>query len=245
MATKPVVNVSGEQLSCAGQDLEAIPPELAREYGSRIRRLDMSSNQLKSLENLEGFERIQELILDDNLIDDNCSFPAIAQLATLSLNKNRITDIERLIGRVSVSYPQLRFLSLLGNRACPNELVSGDEDDYRRYRCVAGPACLPAPVPAPTRPPRRLFVIARLPKLRFLDSRSVTAEERAEAKRVGVSMTVARPREDDDHVRADVHALTAAPAANVALTSASAHRRPPAATMPMTACRATSPYRTN
>lgn len=34
--------------------------------------------------------------------------------------------------------PGLQYLSLLGNQACPNQLVSPDkdEDDYQRYRSV-------------------------------------------------------------------------------------------------------------
>lgn len=34
--------------------------------------------------------------------------------------------------------PSLQYLSLLGNIACPNELVckEKDEDDYQRYRLV-------------------------------------------------------------------------------------------------------------
>jgi len=34
--------------------------------------------------------------------------------------------------------PSLQYLSLLGNVACPNELVckEKDEDDYQRYRLV-------------------------------------------------------------------------------------------------------------
>lgn len=34
--------------------------------------------------------------------------------------------------------PSLEYLSLLGNEACPNQLVSPDkdEDDYQRYRSV-------------------------------------------------------------------------------------------------------------
>lgn len=34
--------------------------------------------------------------------------------------------------------PSLEYLSLLGNEACPNQLVSldKDEDDYQRYRSV-------------------------------------------------------------------------------------------------------------
>lgn len=36
--------------------------------------------------------------------------------------------------------PSLEYLSLLGNEACPNQLVSPDkdEDDYQRYRSVTG-----------------------------------------------------------------------------------------------------------
>lgn len=36
--------------------------------------------------------------------------------------------------------PSLEYLSLLGNEACPNQLVSldKDEDDYQRYRFVDG-----------------------------------------------------------------------------------------------------------
>lgn len=36
--------------------------------------------------------------------------------------------------------PSLEYLSLLGNEACPNQLVSldKDEDDYQRYRSAAG-----------------------------------------------------------------------------------------------------------
>lgn len=36
--------------------------------------------------------------------------------------------------------PSLEYLSLLGNEACPNQLVSPDkdEDDYQRYRFVTG-----------------------------------------------------------------------------------------------------------
>lgn len=36
--------------------------------------------------------------------------------------------------------PSLEYLSLLGNEACPNQLVSldKDEDDYQRYRSAPG-----------------------------------------------------------------------------------------------------------
>lgn len=39
--------------------------------------------------------------------------------------------------------PSLQYLSLLGNEACPNQLVSPDkdEDDYQRYRSAQRDVC--------------------------------------------------------------------------------------------------------
>ena len=57
------------------------------------------------------------------------------------------------MAQIKQSYPNLTFLSLLGNTACPNELVLKDEDDYQRYR---------------------YYVLHNLPALKFLDSRAVS-----------------------------------------------------------------------
>lgn len=58
---------------------------------------------------------------------------------TKILNLCHITDLERLLDHLAEVTPALEYLSLLGNVACPNELVSleKDEEDYRRYRCVS------------------------------------------------------------------------------------------------------------
>ena len=50
-----------------------------------------------------------------------------------------LTDIEALLEHLAEETPALEYLSLLGNEACPNELVSldKDEDDYQRYRSVS------------------------------------------------------------------------------------------------------------
>ncbi|KAF7466031.1 Hypothetical predicted protein [Marmota monax] len=71
--------------------------------------------------------------------------------------------------------PALEYLSLLGNVACPNELVSleKDEEDYKRYRC---------------------FVLHKLPNLKFLDARKVTRQERKEALVRGAFMKVVKPK---------------------------------------------------
>uniref|UniRef100_A0A672LBV0 Leucine-rich repeat-containing protein C10orf11-like n=1 Tax=Sinocyclocheilus grahami TaxID=75366 RepID=A0A672LBV0_SINGR len=80
---------------------------------------------------------------------------------------------------VSLLTPALEYLSLLGNEACPNQLVSmdKDEDDYQRYR---------------------YFVLHKLTNLKFLDTRKVTQSERSEAKARGAFMKVVKPKNDQD-----------------------------------------------
>ncbi|MBZ3877501.1 Leucine-rich repeat-containing protein C10orf11 [Sciurus carolinensis] len=80
-----------------------------------------------------------------------------------------------LLDHLAEVTPALEYLSLLGNVACPNELVSleKDEEDYKRYRC---------------------FVLHKLPNLKFLDARKVTRQEREEALVRGAFMKVVKPK---------------------------------------------------
>ncbi|GAA6110641.1 leucine-rich melanocyte differentiation-associated protein isoform X1 [Tachysurus ichikawai] len=77
--------------------------------------------------------------------------------------------------------PALEYLSLLGNEACPNQLVSldKDEDDYQRYR---------------------YFVLHKLRNLKFLDSRRVTQSEHLEAQSRGAFMKVVKPKTEQHTV---------------------------------------------
>lgn len=54
---------------------------------------------------------------------------------TFDLN-HQIVDTERLLSTLVHRCPALRYLSLLGNQACPNELLGSghDDEDYQRYR---------------------------------------------------------------------------------------------------------------
>ena len=85
------------------------------------------------------FKALQELVLDNNeLTDSAMSLPRLPHLHTLTLNNNQLEDTEKLLGVLDKSCPKLRYLSLLGNRACPHELLQSghDEDDYQKYRLV-------------------------------------------------------------------------------------------------------------
>ncbi|XP_006519741.1 leucine-rich melanocyte differentiation-associated protein isoform X4 [Mus musculus] len=134
---------------------------------------------MRSLEGLSAFRSLEELILDNNLLGDDLVLPGLPHLHTLTLNKNQITDLEYLLDHLAEVTPSLEYLSLLGNVACPNELVNleKDEEDYKRYRC---------------------FVLHKLPKLKFLDAQKVTRQEREEALVRGAFMKVVKPKDFRD-----------------------------------------------
>lgn len=119
--------------------------------------MDLSYNKITSLDGLEHYPALETLILDCNRIED-VEIPYCPSLTSLSLNKNKvglhialnellnisvmlflqqIGDLDRLIDNLKERAPHLRFLSLLGNRACPHQLMGldiYDDADYRRFR---------------------------------------------------------------------------------------------------------------
>ncbi|CAH2105455.1 unnamed protein product [Euphydryas editha] len=165
------------KLSYCGQDCQKIPPSLWNMYGNKVHYLDLSYNNIETLKGLENFKMLEELILDNNKLGDNVSFPRLPKLRTLSINKNQITDLDKFINEVSQNFPSLTYLSLLSNKACPNQLSDNDKDDtdYQRYR---------------------YFVLYKLQNLRFLDSKRVSSVERREAATRGEFMRVRRPPSD-------------------------------------------------
>ncbi|EGD76907.1 leucine-rich repeat-containing protein [Salpingoeca rosetta] len=151
-------------LSCAYADMEEFPRVLGERYGAATTRLDLTGNDLSSLDNLELFTSLKELILDGNDLQDGFELPLLPSLETLSLNKNKLTDVSPLLAQIKAKTPNLKFLSLLWNIACPNELMQKEEEDYRQYR---------------------LQVLYQLPNLKFLDSSPVTEKEVQAAKQAG------------------------------------------------------------
>uniref|UniRef100_A0A8C1DUN8 Leucine rich melanocyte differentiation associated n=1 Tax=Cyprinus carpio carpio TaxID=630221 RepID=A0A8C1DUN8_CYPCA len=123
----------------------------------------------RSLTGLKAFSQLEELIVDNNLLGNDLRLPRLPRLHTLTFNKNQISFA--LLDHLAEVTPALEYLSLLGNEACPNQLVSmdKDEDDYQRYR---------------------YFVLHKLTKLKFLDTRRVTQWERSEAEARGAFMKV-------------------------------------------------------
>ncbi|XP_061601594.1 leucine-rich melanocyte differentiation-associated protein [Cololabis saira] len=172
-----LVALNGTQLSYIGHDSKDIPHFLGDTYGQFAKRLDLSFNQLRSLAGLKMFTELEELVVDNNVLGNDLQLPRLSNLHTLTLNKNQLTDIEALLEHLADVTPSLKYLSLLGNEACPNQLVSldKDEDDYQRYR---------------------YFVLFKLPQLKFLDTRKVTKKELMEARARGAFMKVVKPKSE-------------------------------------------------
>jgi len=162
-----------QHLSVVGNDLQEVPPQLGEEYGTKVKRLDLSYNALTHLANLDKFTALDSLVLDCNSITGDAPFPTLLTLKTLSCNSNNIQDLDNFLGHVTQAFPNLTYLSLLKNPCCPNFFTGKDQSDYQRYRYC---------------------VLFKMQGLKFLDSSPVSAIEKKEALRVGkFSGVVARP----------------------------------------------------
>ena len=78
------------QLSYIGQDVRQIPSIIIKIYGPNATKLDLSYNMIDTLDGLDSFTQLRELILDNNLLDDNIRFCFNPLLHTLSMNKNKV-----------------------------------------------------------------------------------------------------------------------------------------------------------
>lgn len=81
------------QLCYSGQKCQRIPEALVKLYGPKIQSLDLSYNELVNLKGLEGFTELRELVLDNNQLSDSLVLPYLPDLHTLSLNKNRVSNV--------------------------------------------------------------------------------------------------------------------------------------------------------
>lgn len=139
-------------------------PSSVLDIASSIKELDLSFNDLSSLEGLEKFPNLEKLIVDNNALSSIASLPSLPRLKTLWANKNQIANQEEMFAVLASRVPGVTYLSLLFNPCCPNMLMGNTEAEYRRYR---------------------VYAKHRLPSLINLDSAPVSAEEAETAKKKG------------------------------------------------------------
>ena len=87
-----------------------------------------------------------QLLATPHIHDDACRNPQNSCMLPgpdgdcLTLTAVHFSDLDRLLTQLRDRLPQLSYLSLLGNTACPSQLSGHhhSDDDYRRYRHGAG-----------------------------------------------------------------------------------------------------------
>jgi hypothetical protein len=108
--------------------------------------LHMHAHARREVSFLRGLGALETLVLDGNRLTHQVRFPPLGRLQTLWVNRNAIGLLPTFIDRLAEAVPRLRFLSMLGNQACPNYLNGGTLKQYRDYR-------YPTPTPPHPRPP--------------------------------------------------------------------------------------------
>lgn len=136
------------------------------------RELDLRGHKIPTIENL-GVAGPQDAIdFTDNDITSVTNFPLSPRLSTLLLARNRITNIQPNLFQ---SIPNLTTLVLSNNNVA--ELV--DLDPLRRFTRLTHVSLIENPVARKEN--YRLFLIWRIPSLRFLDFQKIKAVDRAQA----------------------------------------------------------------
>lgn len=119
--------------------------------------IDFSNCNLKKIEdilNRKDTSHLTTLTLDNNnIIEFSEDLPFIPKLERLWINNNNISNLELFLLRISISFPNLLYLSLIGNPCCKLD---------KEYR---------------------LKIISKLKNLIFLDMYPVKEEERNEIKK--------------------------------------------------------------
>jgi len=163
-------------INLAGRGLAELNEKIVKAYGANARRLDLSDNEIKSGAFFDQMTALESLVLDKNDIETFGSWPVLKNVTTLWLNNNKISDINAAMDFLARTFPNLAYLSMMKNPACPNMYFSdGEAESYQRYR---------------------YYVIHRLKKLQFLDATPITGEERKEADKRGAFLHIARPKEE-------------------------------------------------
>jgi len=152
-----------ERISFAYRDIDEINQKLVQKFGSTVKELDLSNNSIQDLSPLKGFTQLQVLVLDGNKVNSHTKIPLMSKLHTLWVNSNRIANLTIFIDKLVENTPNLKFLSMLKNDACPNFFNGHSLKEYTDYR---------------------QYIISRMPKLTTLDSTPITDKERMESSRL-------------------------------------------------------------
>ncbi|KAL4233955.1 hypothetical protein ACF0H5_005610 [Mactra antiquata] len=145
-------------------DLQEVPTDLIEKTAKYVEELDLSYNRISyPFIFLIDYTKLSSLVIDHNVITSHVKIPDMPTLHTLWVNHNRIENLSVFVGTLAKHCPNLRFLSMMSNKAAPSYFNKGSLQQYIDYR---------------------YFVISRLPKLEVLDDKKIEPTERSEAERI-------------------------------------------------------------
>lgn len=179
MAAKGTNSQAG-RLSLAFRDLDEIHPRIVEKFAAKVVDLDLSNNNLSNIDPLKAFTKLETLVLDNNKISSHTKFPPLPKLSTLWVNHNNITNLSVFIDKLVDSVPNLKYLSMLGNEACPNFLNGGSLKQYNDYR---------------------QYIINRLRNLTQLDAGPISEDERRKALKLYGSLPTSVAKEEEERER--------------------------------------------
>ena len=132
------------------------------EFRDLVVELDLSHTGVQDLGDLHDFTRLRRLVLCHNpRLTATMQFPRLLALETLWANWCAIDNAAVFVEHVAAAFPNLRYMSLFGNQACPSIFTGHSLAQYNDYR---------------------QFVISKLPSLIHLEDRVITPMEREKAR---------------------------------------------------------------
>ncbi|XP_045184903.2 leucine-rich melanocyte differentiation-associated protein-like [Mercenaria mercenaria] len=147
----------------AYRDLTELPQDLIERTAKYVEELDLTANRISDLRFLIEYQSLKSLVLDHNFVTSHVKIADMPSLHTLWVNHNRIDNLSVFISTLAKKCPNLKYLSMMNNKAAPSYFNNGTFQQYIDYR---------------------YFVISRLPKLEVLDDKKIDRTERSEAERI-------------------------------------------------------------
>jgi hypothetical protein len=143
--------------SFAYENIKRLPKRVVNQICDDVDNLDVSHNKFRNVRFLYKFKKIHTLVLDKNPDLELQSLPIMPLLKILYLNYCNITNLTKCVYQLTTSCPNLEHLSLMGNpiaNTFNDRITPISQHDYR------------------------MFVIHLMKKLKYLDDKAVTKDER-------------------------------------------------------------------
>jgi len=129
----------GDEISFAYHKLRSVPSSsMTGSVANLVTKIDLTETQVRSLENLKNFPRLEVLVLDKNGMADLSSLPVLEKVNTLWLNNNQLADLPGLMDEIVNKCPNLVFLSMMRNPCCRGymDIENPDLEAVRLQRLV-------------------------------------------------------------------------------------------------------------